>query len=414
MNKPNIMWARLATFGALFSFFGICIYASFFLNPWISGLIAGIMAVLITIALNYWSSFYYRNKIGIDSSSNSGTNNLEVNAVSLTAFKSLRNLLQIHTEKEILEILLLSGMDVLESEGASFIPYDEWGQSLPSLTHGQVPGSVLQTWTEHLTSPETRQICKNCKAFHGNSDCVLISSKNIPQKNVRCFPFKSGGREVGVLNYYFTQEIMENNEVNRIFFDIIDAAGIALENLHSKDQELAALLYLQTINSPKSDLSILLNSLLENIQRALDVDFVFLYLPDSIPGRFKSSHQFFSRTRGTENQETPIPSRAFLEGIWKSVLVSGHSLSLENVIMSKNERWKTLLAVPLVWLGDEPEGVLVLGSNNTQAFTQRHQALLETLAGQAALLIQNARLMMQVEYQAVVDERSRQIGRAHV
>ena len=55
----------------------------------------------------------------------------------------------------------------------------------------------------------------------------------------------------------------------------------------------------------------------------------------------------------------------------------------------------------------------MLGSNSTQAFAQRHQALLETLASQAALLIQNASLMVQVEYQAVVDERTRLAREIH-
>jgi two-component system nitrate/nitrite sensor histidine kinase NarX len=77
------------------------------------------------------------------------------------------------------------------------------------------------------------------------------------------------------------------------------------------------------------------------------------------------------------------------------------------------EKWKALFAVPLVWRGESPAGVLVLGSNSTQGFGQRHQALLETLAGQAALLIQNAQLMVQVEYQAVVDERTRLAREIH-
>jgi two-component system nitrate/nitrite sensor histidine kinase NarX len=95
------------------------------------------------------------------------------------------------------------------------------------------------------------------------------------------------------------------------------------------------------------------------------------------------------------------------------VLTSGQSLSLENATLNKQEKWKVLLAVPLVWRGEEALGVLVLGSNSTQAFAQRQQALLETLAGQAALLIQNARLMVQVEYQAVVDERARLAREIH-
>ena len=72
-----------------------------------------------------------------------------------------------------------------------------------------------------------------------------------------------------------------------------------------------------------------------------------------------------------------------------------------------------MLAVPLAWLEEVPDGVLILGSNSNHVFTPRHQALLETLAGQAALLIQNARLMVLIEFQAVVDERTRLAREIH-
>jgi two-component system nitrate/nitrite sensor histidine kinase NarX len=137
------------------------------------------------------------------------------------------------------------------------------------------------------------------------------------------------------------------------------------------------------------------------------------YLPVAIPGQINSNPQFFSRTKGEAKPDNSIHDLPFLEGILKSVLTSGHSMSLENVVLNKCESWKMLLAVPLVWRADEPVGVLVLGSNSMQAFTQRYQALLETLAGQAALLIQNARLMAQIEYQAVVDERARLAREIH-
>jgi two-component system nitrate/nitrite sensor histidine kinase NarX len=157
----------------------------------------------------------------------------------------------------------------------------------------------------------------------------------------------------------------------------------------------------------------LLNSLLENIRKTLQVDFALLYIPSGLPGQLQAAPQAFTSRDSAAGQSLSIPDELFLEGIWKSVLSTGHSMSLENVTLNKRETWKTLHAVPLVWQDQNPEGVLLLGSNSAQAFAQRHQALLETLAGQAALLIQNSRLMVQLEYQAVVDERARLAREIH-
>jgi two-component system nitrate/nitrite sensor histidine kinase NarX len=66
-----------------------------------------------------------------------------------------------------------------------------------------------------------------------------------------------------------------------------------------------------------------------------------------------------------------------------------------------------LLALPVAWREDEPLGMLLLGSQPSHKFTRRQLMLLRTVAGQAALLIQNDFLLTQLEYQAVLDERTR-------
>jgi two-component system nitrate/nitrite sensor histidine kinase NarX len=224
---------------------------------------------------------------------------------------------------------------------------------------------------------------------------------------------QSNGRDVGVVNFYFDGKTTIVPEMRQYIEEILRLAGQALESLQKRNQEIGALLYLQTSATPRSELPALLNSLLENIRKTLQVDFALLYIPSGLPGQLQAAPQAFTSRDSAAGQSLSIPDELFLEGIWKSVLSTGHSMSLENVTLNKRETWKTLHAVPLVWQDQNPEGVLLLGSNSAQAFAQRHQALLETLAGQAALLIQNSRLMVQLEYQAVVDERARLAREIH-
>jgi two-component system nitrate/nitrite sensor histidine kinase NarX len=415
--KKEIIWLvrRIVYWLILFVAFVFLFYTNkyFSWNVTISAIAASLFSVILLGLSQRFSGVLSqpkdKNQLELDSGKKIDGNKDYHEVV----IRSIQSLLSAHTEKDILEVALQSGVELTGACGASFIPYNEWGQSLPALIHGKVPSPVLQSWAYSLASPETRQVCKNCKVLHGASNCVLLSQDLSNQSRVYCFPLISTGREVGLLNLYCINDEAVNELSSKYFKEVLEAGGQLLKNFHIRDQEVAALLYLQTVNSPKSDLAISLKSLLENVQHALDVDFVLMYLPGGIPGQINSPSRFFSHVKANPDFETSVPDFPFLEGIWKSVLASGQSLSLENVVQNKLERWKVVLAVPLVWGGDEPVGVLVLGSSVTQAFSQRHQALLETLAGQAALLIQNAHLIVQVEYQAVVDERTRLAREIH-
>lgn len=413
MDDRELLRARLATFAALSLIVGFFLWAVAKWNPLPAGLVAVGTAVVFSAMLELWLGFALRQVAGQRSTDTL----LQLDQERMRTRSALnlqRKFLEARSEKEILEYTLQVGTESMRAVGASFVPFDEWGQSLPALTQGNVPEGALQYWAKRSIQPETRKECKNCQLHQSGPGCVLLPKEVAQLSYVRCFPLKSNGREVGMVNFYFDHETKPPEiESNDFFVESLASAGVALENLRSRDQEIAALLYLQSETSTKSDLAILLDNLLENVQRALDVDFALLYIPGGIPRQINPTPQLFTRTKGDSDTANSIPNQPFLEGIWKSVLTSGQSLSLENASQTKRERWKALLAVPLVWRGEEPLGVLVLGSNSAQAFAQRHQALLETLAGQAALLIQNARLMVQVEYQAVVDERTRLAREIH-
>lgn len=329
-----------------------------------------------------------------------------------TGLLALRRLLNANSEDEILDILMQAGLDILGVKGASFVPFNEWSQKIPAIVKGKVPESALQSWSQRLAVPETRQRCKNCDELQGDFGCILFSRTD-QSALVRCFTLVSGQRKIGMINFFLQRDHFLNEESVKLFEFIAEAAGQSIHNIHSRDQEIAALQYLQTVSTPKTDFTQLLQSLLENVQQTLAVDFAILYLPNGVPGKAYPAPHFFSYPKLEDEQKNSLPTIPFLEGIWKSVYHSGHSISLENVVLDKKVMWKTFIAVPVSWHNDNPEGVLVLGANNPQTLLHRHQALLETLAGQAALMLQNASLLIRMEYQAVVDERTRLAREIH-
>lgn len=335
-------------------------------------------------------------------------------AQTLTALQLQQKLIEAYSERDILEAVLQAGVDILQAQGASFVPFDEYVQTLPALMAGEIPETALKGWSMRLTAPETRSACKNCQVLHGGPGCVLLPADLKGPAVTHCFPLQFGGREAGALNYFFTQP-QEISYGQRVFLaEALQSAGKALENLRAREQEMTALRYLQNAPAPKASLQQqLLNNLLQNVQRALDTDFALLYLPDGLKPGISSQSFLLTVQRAEENNQTPLPESDFLDGLWQSALKSGHSISLENITLNDREMWKVLLAIPLTWQGSPPVGVLVLGSSAAQVFAPRQRVLLETLAAQAALLVENARLMVQVEYQAVVEERTRLAREIH-
>jgi two-component system nitrate/nitrite sensor histidine kinase NarX len=409
----DLLRARYVTFAAL-----AIVSSIFFLAelPWppLADVAAGVLtAALITTVLEIWLRISLRRSGTGPKPAPGEDESIELRRQLDLSLDVQHRLLEARSEKDILEIILQAGASTLQANSASFVPYDEWGKALPALFHGNVPSDALQSWSRRLESPETRQMCKNCNELHGSPGCVLLPvTSKIANTAVSCFALHHNNREAGVFNFFFENESEIPLEKRNFIAGLIQSAGKALENLLARDQEIAALRHLQKNTAPQTQLPELLKNLLENVQQALDVDFALLYIPNGNQPGGTSAPQLYSQARAGDVPET-IPNLPFLEGIWKSVLDSGHSVSLENVRLNQHERWKMLLAVPLVWRNETPYGVLVLGSNSAQALSERHLALLETLAGQAALLLQNAQLMIQVEYQAVVEERTRLAREIH-
>jgi len=409
--KNDLLRARYVTFALL----GLVLtfYLSIALNWsfWLAGAAGFATAAALVVVLEIWTRLFSRRAAVSDGLRDVLGSELRIQTQLALVFQ--QKIIEACSERDILEATLQTGGSLLHAQGASFVPFDEYAQSLPALMQGDVPASALQTWSARLKMPETRTTCKNCQVLHGGLGCVLIPTEVERVASARCFPLMVAGREAGVVNFFFPKDC-ELASAERIFLiEILFLAGQALENLRSRDQEIIALRYLQTVSAPKSDLTLLLNNLLENVQRALDTDFALLYLPGGLQSGIVSAPVLLSVLRSDSILPIDIPDQTFLDGLWQSALKSGQSISLENVNINNREMWKVLLTVPLVWHEKSPAGVMVLGSNSSQAFAPRQRVLLETLAAQAALLIQNARLMVQVEYQAVVDERARLAREIH-
>jgi len=178
-----------------------------------------------------------------------------------------------------------------------------------------------------------------------------------------------------------------------------------------REREATALLQRQS-STAQEDLPSILRELSESLRAAVGADLAIFWLPDGLPGGLMSPILLPAvGPDGPYGAESLTP--ALLGGIWQSVQHSREPLALESLPPRDVRTRVSLLAVRLAWRDAAPVGLLLLGSQRPLELSERQALLMQTLTADAALMVHNARVMVQVEYQAVVDERTRLAREIH-
>ena len=322
-------------------------------------------------------------------------------------------LLEAHDEESAILAAMRAGVDLLNAKGCAFVPFNEWQQSLPALKHGDLPILQEPGWQVRLLQPATRHACRNCKNRQASADCILLE-KQVESENVYCVPLRCGGREIGVISYLFSEPVHVNDEQHLFLTEMVRMTDLALDSLRAREQEISALRHIQNPAIPKEELSTMLLRLLDDIRLAMDIDLALVWVPED--EGLRPPLLLKSTCPEKVNEPFELDNSSILNGIWQTVSKSNKTLSLESVTLPQElvrGSGLKLLALPVAWRENEPLGMLLLGSQPSHKLTRRQLMLLRTVAGQAALLVQNDLLMAQLEYQAVLDERTRLAREIH-
>lgn len=149
-------------------------------------------------------------------------------------------LLESHNEEAVILAAMRSGFDLLGAEGCAFVPFNEWKQPLSVLKHGDLEFLQEPTWQARLTEPATRHICRNCKDRQAGADCILLQ-KSVDVDSVYCLALRCGGREIGVINYFFL-EYPQVTESQQLFLrELVRLTDLTLTSLRAHSQEVDSL-----------------------------------------------------------------------------------------------------------------------------------------------------------------------------
>jgi two-component sensor histidine kinase len=232
---------------------------------------------------------------------------------------------------------------------------------------------------------------------------LLPEAREEGLRSLMAVPLSIQGRVIGAMNVQ-TKEIHEytNDEIELLSLIANLAAG-ALEKAALYDrmaqqiQELSTLAEVsRTITSPLY-LDEMLGVVTEMAARVMGSKATTLHLQDDASG------QFILRAAHNVNPEiyrsTPILAG---HGIVDLVASSAEPAMVENLhqdaryldqTLAKSEGWLSLLAVPLI-VRSKVIGVFSCFMSDPHQFTEKEVELIQTLANQTALAIENARLVI--------------------
>ncbi len=315
------------------------------------------------------------------------------------------------SEREITEALLDFIPRITEVAGVSFVPFDERERPVAAVSRGPLSSAAMDVWTEYLARPEARHRCQACEVEHSLADtrCPLTPPPSLEGlegvREMHCQRLWCGSRQVGMITLYrYTDEPLPR-EISHLLDTVLAEAALRMDNLRLRDQEREAWGRLQTWRR-QQDAQPLENVLLENILHIFDADFAFILLPA------EGDESLHIAVLG----RAPDQMRTFADGFLRSVRQTAEPVlvgNVEGLRMDKGQEGVTLLAAPLRLSDESSLGAVLVGGYPPLEFTRRHVDLMRTVAGQTALLVQNARLLPRLEHRIIRTERARLAREIH-
>ncbi len=211
-------------------------------------------------------------------------------------------------------------------------------------------------------------------------------------RSLLAVPLVLGGEPIGALNV----QTRDTHDYPRAEVDILtliaDLAAGALAKAELYDRQRRQLDELQTlarvseaVTSPQY-LDDILDVVTEMAARTMAADTCAIYLRDNATGALV-------RRASNSAGATSGPSDGALQASIEHVVATGETVyQPEDGPAIAGVSPGTFLAVPLA-VGDRVIGVLVCAAPASSAFSEQQQSLLNTLANQTALAIENARLV---------------------
>jgi diguanylate cyclase (GGDEF)-like protein len=326
---------------------------------------------------------------------------------------------------EVLDRILSNIGKVVPHDAANIILLGEQGKIVVARSQGY-DENVVEKFFHNINKPITelenyrKMIQTGSPVIVANTleDSTWFSKQNVTWlRSYVGAPIRMKGQILGFLNIdsatvgFFTPEHAERLQA------FADQAAVAIYNAQLFDQANRRAGQMATLNrigiaiNSGLDLNHIFKTLYTQCHDVAQIDSFFLALYDDSSGII-SFPLFYYRDEPVITKERPISERPGITGFiiekrQTLYIPDLHAPNLpfppEIVIVVGEDTPRSFVGVPLLYR-DRVIGVISMQSDNPNVYTPDHVHMLEIIATQAAIAIENARLYSEVQRLAIVDE----------
>lgn len=313
-------------------------------------------------------------------------------------------------EERIAALALQLPAEIVSIVGCALVRFDEHHQPMPVEYRGALDEMSLAAWHRHLSARAVRHRCEICRprSARAGDDCPLLKRLPLPDvESIVCLSLGRHEREFGILGLFLARGQALTREERDLLEALVAEITIAFENARLRTRELAMFYEVNEALHQRLGFNALMARILTRTVEASHADAGLLLLNEGAGTSGGTRALSPCATAGAWDGADRLP---LVESLAGGALESGEPVVAS--LQTSDPDTASVLCAPMI--ADEgPLGVIILGSRRREAFLRQQMRLVSAIAGQAALLAQNARLYAQLEHQAILVERGRLAREMH-
>ena len=257
-------------------------------------------------------------------------------------------------------------------------------------------------WSERLSKPDTRQVCRVCQTRESNNGCPLCDEIKTTPIKVYCLPVDNGKKELGLASFYFFSPAIVDPKKKDLLnsFACLSATFLEARKGYLRQRDIFTLQNLTGIrNSFEKHLG--------DVSRKIKKQFSFQSVSFLVP-----------RPEGvaliSSNEDSESKNEAAANLLWDTYRDTTKAiLGSVNLDLESGEAQMAACIIPVTLEGDNPLGVMLCTHDLTPEDIARDLPILVLLADDLAVVFNQFQNVEQIAYSVAMEERFRLAREIH-
>lgn len=308
---------------------------------------------------------------------------------------------------EVLELAVRAPVQLAEAVSTAVFTFDNKQERLKLEMTWGLGDTYIQALRRRVEEGIPAGRCRGCLPLMARvtDNCPLFQELQTQAQadgmaSLVCLPIARDRERVGIISAYFASPDGPPEAQLRLLNIVATEIAVALESVHLRARQVAALATVERAAQRSSDLDTFLDQVLEAILNAWRIEAGAIFIYATAEGAKGSLVQ-----RGLGDHPGD-PRFALAARLSSEARASGRPIIESQSQPTSDHGFAFAIAVPLR-AEREILGALFLASPHARAWSSYQTPFLTLLAHQTALAVRNAQLHLQIGHLAVLEERYR-------